>query len=81
MAWKRLAEDGGFAQAVGAIILGLMFATRFVRRQMALDDPMLDLRLFRRPALAAALIINILDFFVGFGILIVVAQFPSWYWG
>jgi DHA2 family multidrug resistance protein-like MFS transporter len=36
---------------------------------------LLDLRLFRRPALSAALGINVLDFFVGFGILVLVSQY------
>jgi MFS transporter, DHA2 family, multidrug resistance protein len=40
-----------------------------------LADPLLNLRLFKQPALTAALAINVLDFFVGFGILVVVAQY------
>src|SRR5581483_1043640 len=47
----------------------------FVRRQLTLDDPLLDLRLFRLPALSVALTINALDFLVGFGILVIVAQY------
>ncbi|MGH6863927.1 MAG: MFS transporter, partial [Methylocella sp.] len=36
---------------------------------------LLDLRLLKRPAVTAALAINVLDFFVGFGILVLVAQY------
>src|SRR5258708_17644943 len=68
---KHIAEGGdvqisGFAAAVG-VICGHVF----VRRQLTLEDPLLDLRLFRLPALSVALTINALDFLVGFGILLV----------
>jgi MFS transporter, DHA2 family, multidrug resistance protein len=72
---KRAAEGGNLASAAAAIVLGLAFGAMFVRRQTHLADPLLDLRLFRRPALSAALAINVLTFFVGFGILVLVAQY------
>jgi MFS transporter, DHA2 family, multidrug resistance protein len=55
--------------------LGVAFGALFVRRQIALAHPLLDLRLFRHPALRAALGIHIVDFFTGFGILMLVAQY------
>jgi MFS transporter, DHA2 family, multidrug resistance protein len=72
---KHIAEGGdvqgaGLAAAVGAIC-GALFA----RRQLKLEDPLLDLRLFKLPALSVALTINALDFLVGFGILVLVAQY------
>jgi len=72
---KHVAEGGdarlsGLAAAVGLICGGV-----FARRQLKLEDPLLDLRLFKLPALSVALTINALDFFVGFGILVVVAQY------
>jgi MFS transporter, DHA2 family, multidrug resistance protein len=72
---KHIAEGGdvqgaGLAAAVGAICGAL-----FVRRQLKLEDPLLDLRLFKLPALSVALTINALDFLVGFGILVLVAQY------
>jgi DHA2 family multidrug resistance protein-like MFS transporter len=72
---KRAAEGGNLALAAAAIILGLAFGAMFVRRQTLLADPLLDLSLFLRPALSAALAINVLAFFVGFGILVLVAQY------
>jgi DHA2 family multidrug resistance protein-like MFS transporter len=72
---KLAAEGGGLPWAASAVTLGLAFGALFVRRQMSLADPLLDLRLFRLPALTAALAINVLDFFVGFGILVLVAQY------
>jgi len=72
---KLAAQGDNLIRAGLAIIPGLVFGTLFVRRQITLADPLLDLRLFKRPALTAALAVNVLDFFVGFGILVIVAQY------
>jgi len=72
---KRTAEGGSAPLAVAAIAVGITCGAIFLRRQMGLADPLLDVRLLKRPALAAALAINVLDFFVGFGILVLVAQY------
>jgi DHA2 family multidrug resistance protein-like MFS transporter len=72
---KHIAE-GGDAQSAGlAAAVGVICGALFVRRQLKLEDPLLDLRLFRLPALSVALTINALDFLVGFGILVLVAQY------
>ena len=72
---KLAAEGGSLPLAVSAIVGGLVCGAIFMRRQISLTDPLLDVRLLKRPALAAALAINVLDFFVGFGILVLVAQY------
>jgi DHA2 family multidrug resistance protein-like MFS transporter len=72
---KVAAEGGSLLSALLAVLLGIVFGVLFVRRQARLPDPLLDLSLFRRPAMTAALAIYILDFFVGFGILVLVAQY------
>ena len=72
---KRAAEGAGDGLAAAAAAIGVICLAIFVRRQTVLKEPFLDLRLFTRPAVAAALMINVLDFFVGFGILLLVAQF------
>ena len=72
---KHIAE-GGDVQVSGLVAaVGVICGDVFVRRQLTLEDPLLDLRLFRLPALSVALTINALDFLVGFGILVVVAQY------
>ncbi|MEU8266678.1 MFS transporter [Sphaerisporangium sp. NPDC049002] len=43
---KELARDGWAVVPVVALVLGAIFAVAFVRRQRALTDPLLDLRLF-----------------------------------
>jgi MFS transporter, DHA2 family, multidrug resistance protein len=72
---KLAAEGGSPSRAASAVIVGLVFGALFVKRQASLADPLLDLRLFRHPMLTAALAIHIVDFFIGFGILVLVAQY------
>jgi len=72
---KLVAEGGSLSLAFTTVAAGLVCGAIFVRRQLGLADPLLDVRLFKRPALTTALAINILDFFVGFGILALVAQY------
>lgn len=72
---KLAAEGGDPHWAAVAIVAGLVVGALFVRRQITLTDPLLDLRLFRHRALTAALAIHIVDFFIGFGILVLVAQY------
>ncbi len=72
---KHAAEGGDLGTAALAISLGLVFGALFVRRQSHLADPLLDLSLFKRPAVTAGLALYIFDFFVGFGILVLVAQY------
>jgi MFS transporter, DHA2 family, multidrug resistance protein len=72
---KLAAEGGSLVAASFAAVIGLAYGTWFLLRQATLNDPLLDLTLFRRPAVTTALAIYTLDFFVGFGILIIVAQY------
>lgn len=72
---KVAAEGGSSARAVAALMLGLGSGLLFVQRQARLADPLFDLRLLLRPAVRAALTLNVLDFFVGFGVLLLVAQY------
>jgi DHA2 family multidrug resistance protein-like MFS transporter len=58
-----------------SILGGLLVGWLFVRRQLTLADPMLDLRLFRVPAFTAALAVNFLTIFVAVGYFLFVAQY------
>jgi MFS transporter, DHA2 family, multidrug resistance protein len=72
---KQVAQDGlGWLQ-VSSIALGLLVGTLWARRQLALSDPMIDLRLFRIPAFNAALAINFLAIFVAVGYFLFIAQY------
>lgn len=53
---KETAAHGVALPAAAALLLGLLLATLFVRRQRRLADPLLDLGLFTVPAVRAGLI-------------------------
>ncbi len=73
---KQLAAGTGPAWAPAlAIAAGLAAGAAFVRRQHGRADPLLDLRLFRRPGFTAALGTNVVSFFTGFGALLFTSQY------
>lgn len=72
---KRMAEGGTAWLPVVAVVAGLTLGALFVRRQLRLDDPLIDLRLFRSPAFSASLAVNVLGFFVAFGTFLFIAQY------
>jgi DHA2 family multidrug resistance protein-like MFS transporter len=66
---KRIAQDGLAPVPLALIAAGVALGALFVRRQLRLPDPLLDLRLFRAPSFAAALAtygLSILFLFGGF---------------
>jgi DHA2 family multidrug resistance protein-like MFS transporter len=71
---KRTAEDGFGWLAVAAVVAGLALGVAFVRRQQRLDDPLIDLRLFRAPGFSASLSIYMLGTLVAFGVYVFIAQ-------
>jgi MFS transporter, DHA2 family, multidrug resistance protein len=72
---KRLAQDGVALLPVMSILTGAAIGFAFVRRQRRLDDPLIDLRLFRAPAFSAALTTYMLATFVAFGAYIFMSQY------
>lgn len=52
---KELARNGWEPLPVIAIVVGAVFAVQFARRQDALADPLLDLRMFRIPQFSISL--------------------------
>jgi MFS transporter, DHA2 family, multidrug resistance protein len=72
---KRIAEGQQVLFPLAAIVLGGAVGIVFVRRQKTLSNPVIDLSLFRSPAFSAALLINVLGFFVAFGTFFFIAQY------
>ena len=72
---KQIAQDGLGRWPVLSMLAGVAIGVVFVHRQHALRDPLIDLSLFRRRDFTAALATNVLDFFVGFGIFLFMAQY------
>ena len=72
---KQIAQDGlGLLPAV-SILAGLALGVAFVRRQRALADPLIDLRLFRLPAFSGSLATFTLAIFAMFGTFLFIAQY------
>lgn len=72
---KVIAQDGLGWPPVLSILVGLAVGFLFVRRQLSLDDPLIDLRLFRIPTFNVSLATNVLGVFVAFGYFLFVAQY------
>lgn len=72
---KALAEHGPGWPPLLWILAGLAIGAVFIRRQARLDDPLMDLRLFRSPGFGAALAVNVLGLFAVFGTFLFVAQY------
>ncbi len=72
---KQIAQDGlGMLPAL-SIACGIGVGVTFVRRQRRLADPLIDLRLFRRPAFSASLVTFTLAIFAMFGTFLYAAQY------
>jgi DHA2 family multidrug resistance protein-like MFS transporter len=72
---KQAAQDGLGPLAVLAVLVGLAVGVAFVRRQLRLADPMIDLRLFRTTVFNASLATNFLGIFIAVGYFLFVAQY------
>ena len=72
---KQIAQNGLGWMSVLAIVVGLMVGVIFVRRQRVLDEPLIDLHLFRVPAFSVSLATNTLGFFVVLGVFFFTDQY------
>ena len=66
---KHMAVDGFRIHHLVPIAIGLFLGTLFLRRQLRLADPLIDLKLFKVPAFTASLMVNL------FGVCFVFAVF------
>ncbi|MFF1463791.1 MFS transporter [Streptomyces sp. NPDC058330] len=73
--FKQVAQDGVRVTSLLAVALGLVFAVAFVRRQLRIASPMLDLRLFSRPGFSVALGGQMMGLFVVTGTQFLVLQY------
>ncbi|MGD9540070.1 MFS transporter [Methylocystis sp.] len=72
---KRAAEAGFGVDSIGPMAAGVTLSILFLRRQARLEDPLIDLALFRSRTLNMALCINILGVFFMFGSFIMLGQY------
>jgi DHA2 family multidrug resistance protein-like MFS transporter len=71
---KHAAEKGFDGVALAGLAAGGLMLAAFLRRQRRLEDPFLDLDLFKSTAFSLAVAINALTLFFMFGVWILVAQ-------
>jgi DHA2 family multidrug resistance protein-like MFS transporter len=72
---KRIAEHGVTWLPVSTIAAGFALGVLFVRRQQALADPLIDLRLFKLRTFSGALMLYLLGTLVAFGVYVFIAQY------
>ena len=72
---KQLAQDGWSAQPILAIVAGIVIGFLFVRRQLHLESPIIDVRLFRIRAFSASLGAYFLGIFVVVGYFLFISQY------
>jgi DHA2 family multidrug resistance protein-like MFS transporter len=72
---KQLAENGLGTTPALSIAAGVVVGALFVRRQSRLDDPLIDLKLFRIPSFSVSVMSNTLTGFIAFGTFLFVAQY------
>ncbi len=72
---KQLAQDGLSATPIFVIAAGLLVGFLFVRRQLHLASPIIDVRLFRIPAFSASLGTYFLGIFVVVGYFLFISQY------
>jgi DHA2 family multidrug resistance protein-like MFS transporter len=72
---KQIAQSGFGWQAVLLILAGLVVGAVFVRRQWTLEDPLIDVRLFRVPKFSVSVVSNGMTGFIAFGTFLFVAQY------
>ena len=72
---KQIAQNGLGSVAVAAVVAGAALGVAFARRQKALPDPLLDLRLFRRKIFSVSVATNALGGFIAFGTMLYIAQY------
>ena len=72
---KEMAQNGIGPIPLIAIFAGLVIGAIFVRRQLSLDDPIIDVRLFRSRSFSAALGTYLFSIFVAVGYFLFIAQY------
>jgi len=71
---KTLTHDGPGVMGVGALVLALVAGSVFLRRQLRIENPLLDLALFQNAPFAGSVLANFLAVFSLVGFLFFVSQ-------
>jgi DHA2 family multidrug resistance protein-like MFS transporter len=72
---KQIAQDGPSALPIATIVAGVLLGWLFVRRQLGIESPMIDVRLFAIRAFSASLGTYLLGIFVVVGYFLFISQY------
>ena len=72
---KSFAHDGPSTAALVALVIGASAGTAFVRRQMVIAIPLIDVRLFQRPSFTWAVLSTVLAIFSLSGLMYFFSQY------
>jgi DHA2 family multidrug resistance protein-like MFS transporter len=72
---KQIAQDGVSVAPIAVIVGGAALGWAFAHRQLTLDDPLIDLRLFGKPSFSASVATYGLTIFVLFGAFLFLPQY------
>ncbi|WP_226345464.1 MFS transporter [Agilicoccus flavus] len=72
---KEFALHGPSALAFGMLALGVVVGVAFARRQLALAEPLLDVRLFTHPVFTASIVGNFFSIFAFAGLVFYLSQY------
>ena len=72
---KQIAQNGFSPSAGWAIAIGVGLGVVFVRRQARIDDPLIDLELFKVPKFSVSVASNAMTGFIVFGTFLFIAQY------
>lgn len=72
---KQFAEHGMDWLPALSVVIGVIVALVFARRQKQLSHPLIDLTLFRKPAFSASLTVYMLGVLVAFGFFLFISQY------
>ncbi|GAA2389213.1 MFS transporter [Dactylosporangium salmoneum] len=73
--FKEISRNGLHRGPVLVGLAGVVFAVLFARRQLRLNDPLLDLRLFRNRIFSSSLVIMLVGSFLMAGIMLLFVQY------
>ena len=72
---KQIAQDGIATLPILSILAGVVLGVAFVRRQLRLESPIIDVSLFRIRAFSASLLTYLLSIFVVVGYFLLIGQY------
>jgi DHA2 family multidrug resistance protein-like MFS transporter len=72
---KQMAVHGFELPPIVSVVAGLLLGFAFIRRQQTHENPLIDLKLFRRKAFSASILVNIIATFAFIGITLFTNQY------